>query len=500
MARKTRVDIMKNILLIMTDQQRYDTVHGLGNRKIMTPVIDSLIDEGTAFTRAYTPSPVCVPARFATLTGRYCHNTGCVENGMMPGGFRSIMEILSGNGYRTCGIGKMHFNFKDGGNMATWGFDARVTSEEINGAERDDYKNYLDENGYSHVRDPHGIRSEMYYIPQPSQLPEGLHHTSWVCDKSIEYIEGRDREKPFFLMCGIIKPHPPFEVPVPWNKLYRSPDMDMPFVPPGHEEMQTYWNRVQNRYKYKGKGRDRELERIIKAYYYGCISFIDYNLGRVFQKLRDEEIYDETMIIFTSDHGEMLGDFNCYGKRGFLDPAARVPLIVRQPGIPGGRLVNEPVSLVDIVPTILGYAGIKDDGTFDGCNLFKDEKNRPVVSQYQMDGKAMYMIVEGMYKYFYSVPDRKEWLFDLAADPFETHNRAENCLYDSTTGWMREKLCRIIKESIFSDAVYKRRFKDYPLPKDFIGEDEGLLFQDGSGSLPDIAGYTKNQGEQIGKT
>ncbi|MFO7612262.1 MAG: sulfatase-like hydrolase/transferase, partial [Clostridia bacterium] len=117
----------------------------------MTPAIDSLVDEGIAFTRAYTPSPVCVPARFATLTGRYCHNTGCVENGMMPGGFRSIMGILSENGYRTCGIGKMHFNFKDGGNMALWGFDARVTSEEVNGAERDDYIDYLNDNGYAHV-------------------------------------------------------------------------------------------------------------------------------------------------------------------------------------------------------------------------------------------------------------------------------------------------------------------------------------------------------------
>ena len=481
---------MKNILFIMTDQQRYDTIHSLGNKKIKTPVLDNLVEEGTAFTRAYTPSPVCVPARFSALSGKYCHNTGCTENGMMPDGHESGMEKLTRAGYQTCGIGKMHFNFSDGGNMAMWGFGKRITSEEVSGASRDDFKEYLVENGYGHVKDPHGVRSEMYYVPQPSQLPEELHHTTWCADRSIEYIEKRDREKPFFLMCGIIKPHPPFELPVPWNKLYRSPDMDFPFVPVGFEDMQTYWNRVQNRYKYKSKGRDRELERIIKAHYYGCISMIDFNVGRIIKKLKEEGIYDDTLIIFTSDHGEMLGDFNCYGKRSFLDPSARVPLIVRYPGKPKGEKINEPVSLVDIVPTILNYAGIDPDDGLDGCNLYVDEPERPVVSQYQSNDKALYMLIDGKYKYFYSAPDNKEWLIDLEADPLEYRNLAVNISYSEETEEMREKLAGIIKRSVFKDSVIKKKFKVYPRPRDYKSEDEGLLKQDGKGSLPDIPGYT----------
>lgn len=481
---------MKNILLIMTDQQRYDTIHSLGNKKIKTPALDALCEDSTSFTRAYTPSPVCVPARFSALSGKYCHNTGCSKNGMMPDGHESIMEKLKRSGYETCGIGKMHFNFETDGNMAMWGYDKRVTSEEVNGAKRDDYKDYLEKNGYGHVKDVHGVRSEMYYIPQPSQLPEKHHHTTWCADESIEYIENRNKEKPFFLMCGIIKPHPPFELPVPWNKLYRSPDMDYPFVPVGFEDMQTYWNRVQNRYKYKSKGRDRELERIIKAHYYGCISLIDYNVGRIIKKLKDEGIYDDTLIIFTSDHGEMLGDFNCYGKRSFLDPAVRVPLIVHYPDKMKGEKINEPVSLVDLAPTILNFAGMEPPVDFDGCDLYEEEPGRPVVSQYHQNDKALYMIVEGKYKYFYSAPDNKEWLIDMEADPLEYRNLAVNISYSGETEELRKKLAGIIKDSHFRECVVKKKFRVYPRPRDYRSEDEGLLFQDGNGSLPEIPGYT----------
>jgi len=481
---------MKNVLLIMTDQQRYDTIHAHGNKKIKTPVLDKLVSESTSFRKAYTPSPVCIPARFSTLTGKYCHNTGCSYNSMMPDGHESIMETLGKSGYQTFGVGKMHFLFKDEGNMAMWGYDKRYTSEEVNGANRDDFRDYLKENGFGHVKDVHGVRSEMYYTPQPSQLPAKHHHTTWVADKGIECIENRDSSRPFFMMCGFIKPHPPFELPVPWNKLYRSPDMDFPFVPNSPESMQTYWNRIQNRYKYKSKGRDRELERMIKAYYYGCISFVDYNVGRILDKLRDENILEDTLVIYTSDHGEMLGDFNCYGKRGFLDPASRVPLIVRWPDRDQGQSREEPVSLVDIVPTILDFADVKSDVDYDGNNLFEEEYSRPIVSQYHEGNKGMYMYLEENWKYFYSAPDSKEWLIDMDADPTECHNRAEDLIYDDKTSEMRMKLVDVLKHTKAGEAVEKNRFVKMRKPDDYKGEDEGLLLQDAEGSVPDIEGYT----------
>ena len=267
-----------NILFIMTDQQRSDTIGALGNRQIRTPTLDSLVENGIAFNNCYTPSPVCVAARSATITGVPPHLNGCTSNNESPFGRRSIMQVLQSQGYRTHGIAKMHFNPQTD---ALWGFDSRDISEE--GARRpggrNDFHAYLTENGYDHVLEPHGLRSEMYYIPQPSQLPVAHHHTSWVADRAIDFLSQRDREQPFFLWASFIKPHPPFEAPVPWNKLYRAADMLPPHRPEGYERLLSYWNHHQNRYKYRDMGYDEMLFRAMKAMYYGCISFIDFNRG-----------------------------------------------------------------------------------------------------------------------------------------------------------------------------------------------------------------------------
>ncbi len=256
-----------NILFIMTDQQRSDTIAALGNRAIRTPALDSLVEQGITFSNCYTPSPVCVAARSATITGLPPHINGCTSNNESPLGRRSIMQVLQGSGYQTHGIAKMHFNPET---EALWGFDSRDISEEGARApgSRNDFHRYLSENGYDHVLEPQGIRSELYYIPQPSQLPARHHHTTWVADRAIDYLNGRDRERPFFLWTSFIKPHPPFEAPAPWHKLYRAADMLPPRRPEGYEQLLTYWNHYQNRYKYRDKGYDQMLFRAIKAMYY----------------------------------------------------------------------------------------------------------------------------------------------------------------------------------------------------------------------------------------
>ncbi|HEX2999642.1 MAG TPA: sulfatase-like hydrolase/transferase, partial [Armatimonadota bacterium] len=315
-----------NILLLMTDQQRYDTIAALGNPITRTPVLDRLAEEGTAFLRAYTPSPVCVSARCSLLTGLPPHRTGCTDNTPMPQSMPSLMERLATAGYQTHGVGKMHF-VPD--SRALWGFEGRDYSEECGVA--DDYRAFLDAAGYEHVRDPQGVRSEMYYIPQPSQLPARLHNTTWVADRSIDFLERRDRSRPFFLWTSFIKPHPPFENPTPWNKLYRCAEMPLPKRPEDSENLLTYWNRFQNRYKYRDQGLDNNLIRSLRAAYYGCISFVDYQVGRILAALEARGEMENTLILFVSDHGELLGDYNCFGKRCMLDSAARVPMLAYWP-------------------------------------------------------------------------------------------------------------------------------------------------------------------------
>jgi arylsulfatase A-like enzyme len=194
-----------NILLLFTDQQRADTIAALGNPIIRTPTMDGLCREGVAFTRCYTPSPVCVSARCSMVTGLPPHRTACVDNGTpQPPDAVSFMERLAAAGYQTHGVGKMHF-VPDYGRM--WGFESRDFSEEM---AADGYVAMLRKHGFSHVDEPHGVRSEMYYVPQPSQLPAELHNTAWVADRAVEFLRRRDGRRPFFLWASFIKPHPPF--------------------------------------------------------------------------------------------------------------------------------------------------------------------------------------------------------------------------------------------------------------------------------------------------
>jgi len=482
-----------NILLIFTDQQRHDTVHAGGNPVIRTPNLDRLVREGVLFRSCYTPSPVCVPARCSLIYGQYPHRTGCVDNGYpMPEDRPSLMQALSEAGYRTHGIGKMHF-IPD--RQALRGFQTREHQEELRRRiEDDDYLKYLHENGFDHVYDPFGQRGEMYYIPQPAQMPAKLHGTNWVGDRAVEFIRGADRSRPFFLWASFIHPHPPFSPPTPWNKLYRAALMPLPKRPENFEALQTYMNRYQNRYKYRDNGIDNNLLRAMKAYYYACISFIDFQVGRMLRALEDAGQLDRTLIIYTSDHGEFLGDYNCFGKRSMLDAAARVPMIVRYPDrFAPGRACDTPVSLVDVMPTALGAAGIETGAyDLDGIDLAEiaaDEGDgrccdRTVYSQYQRDALGTYMATNRRWKYFYSAPDRREFLFDRVLDPDETRNRAGLSLCRHELEEMRNSLFEFYRSQGFTDPIEDGRWKLFPQPSMPVDPDEGLLIQDPAWSIP----------------
>ncbi|MDF1512438.1 MAG: sulfatase-like hydrolase/transferase [Anaerolineae bacterium] len=481
-----------NILLVFTDQQRFDTIEALGNPVIKTPVLNKLVASGISFTRAYTPCPVCVPARFSMHTGQMPHRTGIYENVGIPAGRTSFMELLSENGYQTFGAGKMHFTFQTGLDTK-WGFDRRALSEvQFSSEGKTFHQNYLD-HGYDHVYEDKGSRSEMYYIPQVSQLPAKLHHSSWTVDACLEFLESRDAAKPFFMMTSFDKPHPPFEPPTPWNKLYRGPDMPLPKRPEKLEALLTLWNKFQNRYKYRDQGIDDNLIRQIKAHYYAEISFIDYNLGRLLQYLDNHKLRENTLIIYTSDHGELLGDYNSFGKRCFLDSAARIPMLMQYPGCKGNVICNTPVSLVDILPTFIEAAGIPAEENYSGESLYAlhngSSQRDMIFGQYEQEGYAAYMALTEDYKYIYSAPDQKEFLFDLKTDPLETRNKAQSPLYFQKTKEMRDQLVAYFKDEGYFTPLEGDGWKVYPkkeMPED---PDAYVLFQDTEASIPHIPGY-----------
>ena len=455
-----------NILFILTDQQRADTIHAAGNPFIRTPTMDRLCREGVRFNRAYTPSPVCVSARACILTGQYPHKSGCYDNGFPQlEDSPSMMDLLAAAGYQCHGVGKMHFQ-PDAN--ALRGFHSRDTQEELCGSvEEDDYLGHLQAAGFDHVHDVMGARGEMYYIPQVSQLPARLHPSHWVADRSIDFLNSRDHTKPFFLWSSYIHPHPPFSPPTPWNKLYRGPNMPRPKRPDYQEDLWTYFNRWQNRYKYRDQGLDYNLLRVMKAYYWACVSFIDYNVGRILSRLEEIDELDNTLIAWTSDHGEFLGDYSCFGKRSFLDAAANVPLLARLPGrFPAGQVEDTPCSLIDLIPTFLGAAeAARKDLLLDGVDLAElvgKAEDRTVYGQIQRGGRANYMACNQRLKYIYSAPDQKEYLLDHQVDPEETRNLAGNTFYAADLENMRQRLIHFLESQRLPRCHRERKLDRTP--------------------------------------
>lgn len=470
-----------NILFLFSDQQRFDTIGALGNPVIRTPALDRLVREGTAFTSAYTPSPVCVSARACLTTGLPCHLTGVFDNDGKEIQATSMMEALSKEGYQTHGVSKMHFipNAR-----RLWGFESRDFHEE--GAGHDDYYEHLEQNGYGYARDALGARSEYYYVPQVSQVPDEMHTTSWTADRAIDFLQRRDTSRPFFLWASFIKPHPPFETPFPWYRLYRTAEMSAPEHLEGAEDTLTYWNRVQNRYKYKDAGYDGFLARTTKASYYACISHLDYHISRILEALGDEA--DNTLIVFSADHGEYMGDFGCYGKRGMHDASCRVPMLLRWPGqVPAGQRCDEPVSLLDLFPTFLQAAGSATPKPYAyGHSLLEVQRGQcprdRVIGQFQQGRYGLYMSAGRRWKYVYSAPDESEYLFDRERKDSDAHNLAGNPCYQEVLEEQRQLLQATLSEDGYEFPLQGNAWRQFPRVEFPTHPDAGVLFQDCAGT------------------
>lgn len=397
---------MKHVLVLLTDQQRYDTISALGNSKIQTPNLDRLAADSVVFNRCITPSPVCVPARLSMMSGQYPARTGCNNNNrekVYSG--KGFYSRITEQGYQSCCVGKMHYLWHPYGDM---GFETRHTQEEIAEA-GDEYMQYI-RGKYPWVFDYNGMRSEMYYVPQISQLPACDHPTNWVGDKSVEFIESCPTDKPMFLVASFIHPHPPYAPPSPWQKLYRD-DPPAPFCPPD-EDLQGFKELIGNRCSCERLQISRQDMLRTKNFYYACVSFVDYQIGRIIDALKEKGIYDDTLILFTSDHGDMMGDFNAIGKRSMVDASCHVPLLIRHPDLTPSR-TDKVCSLVDIAPTLLSFVGADyAQNEFDGVDLFAANDRQYVYSQFGCGKAGTYMISDGGQKLVYNSAADKYYYFD----------------------------------------------------------------------------------------
>lgn len=459
-----------NILLITTDQQRYDTC---GPAKpgpwLRTPHLDQLARRGIWFNRAYTDCPICVPARCTILTGRHAFRHGMMSN-------RASSEVLGSTdtlpwhlgrlNYQTLGVGKMHFEPE----RARHGFDECLISS--------DYHHAMLCSGHPMQPMRHGL-GQCEMVPGMNTVPEALSYTNWTTEQCVQFIRARrDPTRPFFLWCSYAKPHPPFDPCEPYYSMYRDPTVPIPSEVIGDwvdaDSCPVAFTRYTQRQNYDTF--DADMVRNIRAAYYGLITQIDYSIGRLLAALHDTGQMDNTLVLFTADHGEFLCDHRSGGKIFFHEPAAHVPFIYVPPRgtdeARRGTRSDQLVCLADLLPTLVSAAGGSPsdlDGRVDGRDILAVERGQAQPRHY-LEGTAhdfpddpnwYWAITDGRWKYTWYPEGPAEQLFDLRDDPHETTNLAgsDNCAAE------KERLrCEMVRRHTArgSDAVDDGRMKARP--------------------------------------
>ena len=395
-----------NVLLITSDQQRGDC-YGFAGRRIKTPHLDGLREAGVWFSNCITPNAVCQPARASILTGKLPLTHGVIDNGIdlrPEQGEQGFAGQLGGSGYQTAYIGKAHFNtcytFAETSGPECWTHSAHYGPDwhgpymgfeyvelttlghwtrwnfPIQPPAGQHYERWVHERTRGNAWEIYkkdtrpGTGAEQTYSPA---LPVSLHNSSWVGDRTIDYLRKYDSKDPFCMWVSFADPHHPFDCPEPWNLLHHPNEVDLPAEGKKDLDRRPWWYRASLESEPKlAEGILKEVRkhgsrlvdqseaqlREMTANYFGMISLIDHNVGRILHTLDELGLADDTIVVYTSDHGDLLGDHGLYLKGPTLfEGLLQVGAIMRGPGIPSGREVKDPVSTLDLAATFCDYGG-----------------------------------------------------------------------------------------------------------------------------------------------
>ena len=388
-----------------------------GHPCVQTPHLDLLADQGIVFDRAYVNCPVCIPARTSLVTGIHAHNYGS------PGyneGFRIdrdreqfLGSLLTKAGYQTHLIGKKHWHTP---NKFRAGFETHISAQ-------DRYRE-MDRAG---VYVPsHGVGANDW-SPTVTNTPEQFMDTHWTITKAVEFLQDRDPDQPFCLWASMIDPHPPNAVHEPFFSMYDTHDIPEPVLPEWAEGENLPHSLQILRACQGHRHLTPAMMRKVRSVYYGQITNMDYQLGRLFAALRETGEWDNTLIVYTSDHGDSLGDHGTFFKSNFTDGGARVPMVVRPPKSLGtsqwGSHSKQLVEWADLLPTFCELAGAEAPEDIDGKSmvpLFKDDSAIHEFLHGHIDHQHMYH--DGRYKYLYFTTDGRELVFDKDNDPLDEYD------------------------------------------------------------------------------
>jgi arylsulfatase A-like enzyme len=425
-----------NVLLVVTDQQRGDAIgadpvsptHDDGSPVVHTPNIDRLAADGALFSRAYSTCPACTPARRSLMRGQRpathgCTGGGCSDNWDVP---ETLPRVLTRAGYQSYLAGKLD-SYPPGNPCGFEDLDFHANAPVI----EDDYSEWLDrESDGEFDKTSHGLGPN-HWDARPTNLPERLHPTYWTTQRALEFLEDRDETRPFFLNVSYARPHQPLDPPQPYWDMYVDEDLPEPVVGDWAEEW--YGDRLEDPPAPNASVADLSSRRHhrTRAAYYGLCTQIDHQLYRIVRRLQEMGEWENTFLIYTSDHGEMLGDHYRYKKQLAFEGSARVPFVVNgtaETDFEPGQVVDAPTCLEDVMPTLLDVADVENPGTVDGRSVLDplqtggDDWRSYVHGEFNVDThyeNVQFVVDDDGRKYVWDSVSGRDLLFDLEADPRE---------------------------------------------------------------------------------
>lgn len=435
-----------NILFIFPDQWRYDAFSHLDHPVALTPYMDDIAAEAVSFTAAYSNCPICIPARACMVTGQTPNTVGRFgwrDHVSFAPYAPSLITRLRDGGYQTMLAGKTHFYPRR----------LRLGFEELDLADgrRDDtshYEHWLNRETRGQVRASLQVLHGNALITEPWVHPLPLHRTEYNTRRALEMLEQRDPTRPFFLNFAPLSPHPPFDPPLEFYE--RFADVEIPDPPMG-DWAERFDVPTVDTMAETGRFSRRQYERIVRGYYASC-AHVDAQIGQLMTYLRRTGQWDDTLVIFSSDHGEQLGDHGLFRKSTPLQGSLAVPMIVKPPKSwesPRGVTCGAPVALHDILPTCLDVGGIpipeKVEGlSFAPCLHNPDTWTREYVHAEQSGSPfgGWQCLTDGRVKYIWNPRNGEEHFFDLENDLWEERNLAGDPDYADTMARWRERLVR----------------------------------------------------------
>jgi arylsulfatase A-like enzyme len=362
-----------NLLFLYTDEQAYDTLAAYGNRRIQMPHLNRLAADATVFERAYVTQPVCTPSRSTLLTGQWPHENGCTENNVpIRAETRCLPEMLTGNGYVTGHFGKWHLGneiFPQHG-FQDWraiddGYYRYYSADRPQDA-RSAYHHFLVRHGFE---PGNGSR---FTRPEAARLPEEYGKPAFLAGEASEFIR-QHKDEPFVLYVNFFEPHMPYYGPRDGQYALSEVGLPASFAVPPTAEQPLKTRAYREGYRDKGhSGLPLVTERdwrTLRSNYWGLCSLVDTHAGRILDTLRELELYDDTIIVFTSDHGDMMGAHQLTAKCVMFEESTRVPMLVKGAGQKRGSRVTGPMSQIDVVPTLLELLGAPRNPQCQGRSL-----------------------------------------------------------------------------------------------------------------------------------